>query len=260
MRLGKTLDARSSGTIMSDRDLEEDIGAIFKNNPLETRLIGGSLLTYFAVVGPLFEWMWEEGTRCGIWGDEYSCQGSVWLTLAYVAILSTALAPGIWGGISMFAKNFTYVNDQQRDEVVWLATFGLPFAAIWATLWLYCLPHTWTLLPWGAWDTNWWKIFPYIFALFPFGGGLLIPGAPMILGEKFRDLATAEKKAVDFEDDFKTKLAGSADETMKFGFQELKSPDTTQPLTKENGEEAKIIQTDFTSILGDMNIHEKYKK
>ena len=58
MRLGKTLDARSSGTIMADRDLEEDIGAIFKNNPLETRLIGGSLLAYFAVFKPLFQWMW----------------------------------------------------------------------------------------------------------------------------------------------------------------------------------------------------------
>ena len=63
---------------MADRDLEEDIGAIFKNNPLETRLIGGSLLAYFAVFQPLFQWMWEEGTRCGVWGDDYSCQGSAW--------------------------------------------------------------------------------------------------------------------------------------------------------------------------------------
>ena len=47
---------------------------------------------------------------------------------------------------------------------------------------------------------------------------------------------------------------------MKFEFPALKSPDTTQPLTKENDEGAKVIQTEFTSILGDMNIHEKYKK
>ena len=160
----------------------------------------------------------------------------------------------------MFAKKFTHVEKAKRDEVAWTAVVLLNGGVFWATLWLYCLPHTWGLLPWGSWDTNWWKIFVYIFALFPFGGSLLIPGAPIILGEKFRDLATAEKKAVDFEDDFKTKLAGSADETMKFELPELTSPDTTQPLTKENGGEAKIIQTEFTSILGDMNIHEKYKK
>ena len=251
MRLGKTLDASSCGTIMADRDLEDDIGAIFKNNPLETRLIGGSLLTYFAVVGPLFEWMWEEGTRCGIWGDEYSCQGSVWLTLAYVAMASTALAPGIWGGISMFAKNFTYVNDQQRGEVVWLATFGLPFAAIWATIWLYCLPHTWSLLPWGSWETNWWKIFPFIFGLIPMGGWPLFATIAGI-GGKFKQFAEDEKRAHEFEEDFKTKLAGSADETMKFEFREKKILDSTdQPSTKEG---------QFTSILGDMQIHEKYKK
>ena len=259
MRLGKTLDASSCGTIMADRDLEDDIGAIFKNNPLETRLIGGSLLTYFAVVGPLFEWMWEEGTRCGIWGDEYSCQGSVWLTLAYVALVSIALAPGIWGAFSLFVNNFTRVNDQQRGEVVALATFGLPFAAIWATIWLYCLPHTWGLLPWGSWDTNWWKIFPYIFGLSWFGLGPLFATFAGI-GEKFKQFAEDEKRAHEFEEDFKSKLAGSADETMKFELPELKSPDTTQPLTKEHDDEAKIIQTEFTSILGDMNIHQIYKK
>ena len=238
MRLGKTLDASSCGTIMADRDLEDDVGAIFKNNPLETRMIGGSLLTYFAVVGPLFEWMWEEGTRCGIWGDEYSCQGSVWLTLAYVAMASTALAPGIWGGISMFAKNFTYVNDQQRGEVVWLATFGLPFAAIWAILWLYCFPHLWMLLPWGSWETNWWKIFPFIFGLIPMGGGPLFATIAGI-GGKFKQFAEDEKRAHEFEEDFKTMLASSADETMKFGFSEEKILDSSElPLTKESGEEA----------------------
>ena len=244
---------------MADDD-EFDFEAFYNQNPNEIKAIGGSLLAYFVVFEPLFQWMWDEGTRCGVWGDDYSCQGSAWLTLSYVAFASIVLAPGIWGATSMFAKKFTHVEKAKRDEVVWTAVVLLNGGVFWATLWLYCLPHTWGLLPWGSWDTNWWKIFPYIFALFPFGGGLLIPGAPMILGEKFRDLATAEKKAVDFEDDFKTKLAGSADETMKFELPELKSPDTTQPLTKENGEEAKIIQTEFTSILGDMNIHEKYKK
>ena len=259
MRLGKTLDAGTSGTNMADDD-EFDFEAFYNKHPNEVKAIGGSLLAYFVVFEPLFQWMWDEGTRCGVWGDDYSCQGSAWLTLAYVSMASIVLAPGIWGAASMMVKKFTHVEKAKRDEVAWTAVFLLNGGVFWATLWLYCLPHTWGLLPWGSWDTNWWKIFPYIFALFPFGGGLLIPGAPIILGEKFRDLATAEKKALDFEDDFKTKLAGSADETMKFELPELKSPDTTQPLTKENGEEAKIIQTDFTSILGDMNIHEKYKK
>ncbi len=244
---------------MADRDLEEDIGAIFKNNPLETRLIGGSLLAFFAVFQPLFQWMWEEGTRCGVWGDDYSCQGSAWLTLAYVAMASIVLVPGIWGGISMFAKNFTYVDEYQRGGVVWMASVVLPFATIWATAWLYCLPHSWGLLPWGSWDTNWWKIFPYIFGLSWFGLGPLVGTISFILGE-FKQFAEDEKRGHEFEEDFKTKLAGSADETMKFEFPALTSPDTTQPLTKENGEEAKIIQTEFTSILGDMNIHEKYKK
>ena len=160
----------------------------------------------------------------------------------------------------MFVKNFTYVNDQQRDEVVWLAAFGLPFAAIWATLCLYCLPHTWTLLPWGSWDTNWWKIFPFIFGLIWLGGGPLFATIAGI-GEKFKQFAESEKQGHEFEEGFKAKLASASVEENKFELPELKSLDSTeQPLTKENDEEAKVIQTEFTSILGDMKIHEKYKK
>ena len=259
MRVGKTLDAETSGTNMADDD-DFDFEAFYNKHPNEIKAIGGSLLAYFVVFEPLFQWMWDEGTRCGVWGDEFSCQGSAWLTLAYVSMASTVLAPGIWGGISMFAKNFTYVNDQQRGEVVWLATFGLPFAAIWATLWLYCFPHLWMLLPWGSWETNWWKIFPFIFGLIPMGGGPLFATIAGI-GGKFKQFAEDEKRAHEFEEDFKTKLASSADETMKFEFSEEKILDSSGlPLTKENGEEAKVIQTEFTSILGDMKIHEKYKK
>ena len=243
---------------MSDED-EFDFEAFYNQNPNEIRGIGGSLLVYFFMFESLFQWMWDEGTRCGVWGDDYSCHGSVWLTLAYVAMVSTVLAPGIWGAASMFAKNFTYVNEYQRSEVVWLATFGLPFAAIWATLWLYCLPHTWTLLPWGSWDTNWWKIFPFIFGLIPFGGGPLVATIAAI-GEKFKQFAEAEKQGHEFEEGFKAKLADVSIEESKFELPELKSPDTTQPLTKENVEDTKVSQTEFTSILGDMKIHEKYKK
>ncbi len=260
MRLGKTLDARTSGTIMADRDLEDDLQSFFKNNPLETRLIGGSLLAYFVVFEPLFQWMWDDGTRCGVWGDDYSCMGSVWLTLAYVAILCLVMAPAIWGAFSMFTKYFTRVNDQQRGDVVWLATLGIPLSMIWATLWLYCFPHLWTLLPWGSWDTNWWKVFPFIFGLSWLGLGPLIGTISTILGE-FKEFAETEKQALDFEDDFKTKLSKSSDEGKNFRFQEKKPQDPIlQPLTKENDGDTKVIQTQFTSILGDMNIHEKYKK
>ena len=159
----------------------------------------------------------------------------------------------------MLVKKFTRVEKTQRDDFVWTVVFFLTGGSIWAILWLYCLPHTWTLLPWGSWDTNWWKIFPFI-GLFGVGtgaGGVVL--IPII--EKFRNLATAEKKAVDFEDDFKAKLADVSVEENKFELPELKSLDPTkEPLAKEKDEEAKVIQTEFTSILGDMSIHEKYKK
>ena len=258
MRLSKTLDAGTSGTNMADDD-EFDFEAFYNKHPNEVKAIGGSLLAYFVVFEPLFQWMWDEGTRCGVWGDDYSCQGSAWLTLAYVSMASIVLAPGIWGAASMMVKKFTHVEKAKRDEVVWTAVVLLNGGVFWATLWLYCLPHTWGLLPWGSWDTNWWKIFPYIFGLSWFGLGPLFATFAGI-GEKFKQFAEAEKQGHEFEEDFKTKLAGSADETMKFELPELTSPDTTQPLTKENDEGAKVIQTEFTSILGDMNIHEKYKK
>ena len=174
----------------------------------------------------------------------------------------------------MFVKNFTYVNDQQRGEVASLAAFGLPFAAIWATIWLYCLPTTWTLLPWGSWDTNWWKIFPYLFGLSWFGLGPLIGITSTILG-KFKEFAETEKQAHEFEEGFKAKLADSTDEGRKFEFREKKNLDASDlPLTKESGEgwrgtavnqmpgEASTESNppQFTSILGDMDIHEKYKE
>jgi len=223
-----------------------DFEAFYKKNPNEIKAIGGSLGAYFVVFEPLFQWMWDEGTRCGVWGDDYSCQGSVWLTLAYVSMASIVLAPGIWGGVSMFAKNFTYVNDQQRGEVASLAAFGLPFTTIWATIWLYCFPHLWTLLPWGSWDTNWWKVFPFIFGLSWFALGPLLGTISTIIG-KFKQFAEDEKQAHEFEEDFKEKLADSTDVGNKFEFSEKKILDSSD-------------SPQFTSILGDMNIHEKYKK
>ena len=217
---------------MSNEEEEFDFEAFYNKHPNEVKAIGGSLLAYFVVFEPLFQWMWDEGTRCGTWGDDYSCQGSVWLTLAYVSIASIVLAPGIWGAASMLVKKFTHVEKTQRDDFVWTVVFLLTGGAIWAILWLYCLPHTWTLLPWGSWDTNWWKIFPFIFGLIPFGGGPLVATIAAI-GEKFKQFAEAEKQGHEFEEGFKAKLADVSIEESKFELPELKSPDTTQPLTKE---------------------------
>ena len=248
MSVSKALDVNLPQMVMAEEEAPDGVDE--SSSEIPAFVATASMFGGYIFIN-LFDFMWEEGTRCGVWGDDYSCQGSVWLTLAYVALVSIALAPGIWGAFSLFVNNFTRVNDQQRGEVVALATFGLPFAAIWATIWLYCLPHTWGLLPWGSWDTNWWKIFPYIFGLSWFGLGPLFATFAGI-GEKFKQFAEDEKRAHEFEEDFKTKLAGSADETMKFEFREKKILDSTnQPLTKEG---------QFTSILGDMQIHEKYKK
>jgi len=235
----------------------EAFAEFYSKNPAEAKAIGGS---FFATIymWMVLEWMWVTGTECGVWGDDYSCHGLVWLTLAHNSILSCAAAPGIWGIFSALAKKFAHVDEQKRTELVSFATWGIPFAIIWATLWLYCLPTTWGLLPLGA--ENWWGIFPFIFGLSWFGGGPLFVTIGGI-GAKFKEFSETEKQAHEFEDDFKTKLASSADETMNFEFREKKILDSTdQPLAKENDEDAKIIQTEFTSILGDMNIHEKYKK
>jgi len=85
------------------------------------------------------------------------------------------------------------------------------------------------------------------------------------IGGKFKQFAEDEKRAHEFEEDFKTKLAISANETMKFEFQELKS---LEPADQDGPAVYQIPGTaptesnppQFTSILGDMNIHEKYKE
>ena len=102
----------------------------------------------------------------------------------------------------MMVKKFAHVEKAKRDEVTWTAVVLLNGGVFWATLWLYCLPHTWGLLPWGSWDTNWWKIFPYIFGLSWFGLGPLFATFGGI-GEKFKQFAEAEKQGHEFEEGFK---------------------------------------------------------
>ena len=72
------------------------------------------------------------------------------------------------------------------------------------------------------------------------------------ISSNLKEFASEEEDVKKVETDFKAKLASSTDEGKKFEIKEEKSLDPTkQPLTKEQ---------EFTSILGDMSIHEKYKK
>jgi len=230
---------------MEDEEPEIDWAELYRKHPAEIKAIMTSIVSYI-VISYVMGWFWNEGTQCGFWGDEAGCQGVVWLTQAYVSIIVVVLSPGIWGVFSLATKGFTHVDKSKRDEVAWVAIFGLGGGAIWATLWLYCLPMTWGLLPWGSWDTNWWKIFPFLFGLIWMGGGPIL-GAIVDIKKRFKGFAEIEKKAEEFEVNFAEKLKQSID-------------NPTEESPTENQEQAQIIQSQFTSILGDMDLPEKYKQ
>ena len=230
---------------MEDEEPEIDWAEFFQKHPAEIKAIIFSIISYF-VISDLLGWMWKDGTQCGFWGDESGCQGVVWLTLTYVSINAMALSPGIWGGFSLATKGFTHVDKSKRDEVAWVAIFGLGGGAIWATMWLYCLPMTWGLSPWGPWDTNWWKLFVFLSGLIWVGVGPML-GAIVDIKKRFKGFAEIEKQAEEFEVNFAEKL-------------KLSVANPTEQQSVENQDQAQIIQPQFTSILGDMNIHEKYKK
>jgi len=230
---------------MEDEEVDVNFAELYQKHPAEIKAIITSIVSYI-VISYVIGWFWDEGTQCGFWGDKAGCQGVVWLTLAYVSIIVMALSPGIWGVFSLATKAFTHVDKSKRDEVAWVAIFGLGGGAIWATLWLYCLPMTWILLPWGPWDTNWWKIFPFLFGLIWLGGGPML-GATIDILNRFKGFAEIEKQAEEFEVNFAEKLKLS-----------VANPMEQEPV--ENQDQAQIIQPQFTSILGDMNLPEKYKK
>ena len=239
---------------MADRDLEDDIDAIFKNNPLETRMIIGSIIGYFMIFKVIgADWFWHQTMECGFWNGEY-CGGTEWWAMLHLTILTVALGPGIWGGMSIFTKKFTHVEKARRDGCALIAIFGFGSSGIWAILWTWSLPHTWGMMPFEQGGWGW--IFMWIFLLLPMGlSGIF--GALAWISSELKEFASEEENVKKVASDFKTKLAGSADETMKFELPELKSLDPTeQPLAKEEAPKS----GQFTSILGDMSIHEKYKK
>ena len=72
-------------------------------------------------------------------------------------------------------------------------------------------------------------------------------GATVDILNRFKGFAEIEKQAEEFEVNFAEKLKLS-----------VANPMEQKPV--ENQEQAQFIQPQFTSILGDMNLPEKYKK
>jgi hypothetical protein len=72
-------------------------------------------------------------------------------------------------------------------------------------------------------------------------------GAIVDIKKRFKGFAEIEKQAEEFEVNFAEKLKQSID-------------NPTEESPTENQEQAQIIQSQFTSILGDMDLPEKYKK
>ena len=72
-------------------------------------------------------------------------------------------------------------------------------------------------------------------------------GAIVDIKKRFKGFAEIEKQAEDFEVNFAEKL-------------KLSMENPSEQKSVENQEQTQIIQSQFTSILGDMNLPEKYKK
>ena len=248
MKWGKPLDTRPSDTIMVD---DEEIPEWISNNPTEVNAIGGSIAGYFLIFKVIgADWFWHQSMECGFWNGE-NCGGTEWWPMLYLTILTVVLAPGIWGGITIFIKKkFTHLEKARRDKFVGLSMGVVSASVFWAILWLWSLPHTWGMMPFG--QSEWWG-FPglWIIVLLPIAISAALTGL-YGLNEELKKFASEEEDVKKVETDFKAKLASSTDEGNKFEIKKEKSLDPTkQPLTKEQ---------EFTSILGDMSIHEKYKK
>ncbi len=136
------------------------------NNISEERLTADdkiiNILTPFGLGWAAFAWyVWQ---LPWFWTESLQGGGAAWWSLLAILLTSIALAPlgFVWLTFNWRGKE---VTKQWKEETSWLLLSGVPFATIWAALWIYCLPHVWTLLPWGPWEYNWWKIFPYLFGL-----------------------------------------------------------------------------------------------
>jgi len=120
-------------------------------------------------------WFWTESLQAA------SQPGSEWWMLLAILLTSIAAAPLAAAG-AVLSWRGKKVRKGWKEELFAMMFGGIPIAAIWAALWLYCLPHTWQLLPWGG-AAGWWKIFPYL------GLGIMVSPSFWVLYETARRLA-----------------------------------------------------------------------
>ena len=120
-------------------------------------------------------WFWTESLQAA------TQPGSEWWMLLAILLTSIAAAPLAAAG-TVPSWRGKKVMKGWKEELFGLMFAGVPTAAIWAALWLYCLPHTWQLLPWGGGE-GWWKIFPYL------GLGIMASPSGWVLYEIARRLA-----------------------------------------------------------------------
>ena len=149
-----------------------------RRNRLIMIMFAGGLAWAWMFIEPLnVQWFFEESwLTYNALGDEaieseVHSRGGIWWSLLGTLLVSVGLAP-----LTISFVLFTYRSKGVTEEWlknVWTSVTLIPIAAIWALLWLVCLPVTWWLLPWGEWSESWWKIFPFLGLGF-FGGFPLI--------------------------------------------------------------------------------------
>jgi hypothetical protein len=153
-----------------------DPGQLAKDDTLLSFLgIGGIGWATFATFVWQLPWFWTESLQAA------SQPGSEWWMLLAILLTSIAAAPLAAAG-AVFSWRGKKVKKGWKEELFGFVFMAVPTAAIWAAMFLYCLPHTWQLLPWGG-GAGWWKIFPYL------GLGIMVSPSFWVFYETVRRLA-----------------------------------------------------------------------
>lgn|GEM_PF-3417090 len=109
--------------------------------------------------------------------------GSEWWLMLWIALMGIPWGMAV-ASAAIFAKKHIFITETEIEEVIAGALgAGVPFCALWAALWTYCLPYTWGIMPlWGGF----WVL--YILVLIPLGWGpiaavigVLVHHGPVIL-------------------------------------------------------------------------------
>ena len=95
-------------------------------------LAGVGWATFAAFVWQL-PWFWTESLQAA------SQQGSEWWMLLAILLTSVAAAPMAAAG-AVLSWRGKKVMKGWKEELFGFMFMGVPTAAIWAALWLYCLP------------------------------------------------------------------------------------------------------------------------